>query len=68
MEQIVQRAVLMLPPMQREVLILVLSRWRWRKMPILQIDVGAVKSRLQRAWASLRELLAAYAPNVEQKP
>jgi RNA polymerase sigma-70 factor (ECF subfamily) len=60
----------MLPETQREVLILA----HYEQMPlaeiaaILDIDLGAVKSRLQRARASLRETLAAYAPNLEQEP
>lgn len=33
---------------------------------ILQIELGAVKSRLQRARAGLKEMLAAYAPNPER--
>ena len=68
-QELVQKAVLMLPEMQREVLILA----HYEQLPlaeiatILDIDVGAVKSRLQRARASLREMLAAYAPNVERE-
>jgi len=69
LEEVVRRAVLMLPEMQREVLILA----HYEQMPlaeiagILDIEVGAVKSRLQRARASLRETLAAYATNVERE-
>ena len=69
LEEVVRRAVLMLPEMQREVLILA----HYEQIPlaeiagILNIEVGAVKSRLQRARAGLRETLAAYAPNVEQE-
>ncbi len=69
MEEVVRRAVLSLPEIQREVMILS----HYEQMPlveiagILEIEVGAVKSRLQRARASLRETLAAYAPNVERE-
>jgi RNA polymerase sigma-70 factor (ECF subfamily) len=68
-ENVVRQAVLALPEQQREVLILA----HYEQMPlaeiagILEIEVGAVKSRLQRARASLRETLAAYAPK-EQQP
>jgi RNA polymerase sigma-70 factor, ECF subfamily len=67
-EEVVRQAVLSLPEMQREVLILA----HYEQMPladiagILDIEVGAVKSRLQRARASLREALSAYDPNVER--
>jgi RNA polymerase sigma-70 factor (ECF subfamily) len=66
---VVRQAVLALPDMQREVLILS----HYEQMPlaeiaaILDIDVGAVKSRLQRARANLRETLAEYAPKVERE-
>jgi RNA polymerase sigma-70 factor (ECF subfamily) len=69
MDEAVRRAVLTLPDMQREVLILS----HYEQMPlaeiadILEIEVGAVKSRLQRARASLRETLAAFAPDMEQE-
>ena len=60
MESCVARAVLALPQTQREVLILA----HYEQLPlaeiaeIVAIDVGAVKSRLQRARGSLRETLA----------
>ena len=65
----VRQAVFRLPDTQREVLILA----HYEQMPlaeiagILEIEVAAVKSRLQRARATLRELLADYAPSTEQK-
>ena len=68
-EEVVRQAVLTLPESQREVLILA----QYEQMPlaeiaqILDIELSAVKSRLQRARATLRERLAAYAPNVERK-
>lgn len=69
-EFVVRRAVTMLPELQREVLILA----HYEELPlaeiaaILDIEVGAVKSRLQRARASLRETLAAYARKTESQP
>jgi RNA polymerase sigma-70 factor (ECF subfamily) len=68
-EDVVRRAVLMLPETQREVLVLA----HYEQLPlgeiaeILKIELGAVKSRLQRARAGLRETLAAYAPDVERE-
>ena len=65
----VRQAVLTLPDTQREVLILA----HYEQMPLaeiaglLDIEVAAVKSRLQRARATLREMLADYAPAPEQK-
>jgi len=70
LEETVRRAVLALPENQREVLILA----HYEQMPlaeiaaILEIEVGAVKSRLQRARASLRETLAEYASKVAPEP
>jgi RNA polymerase sigma-70 factor (ECF subfamily) len=70
LEGAVSRAVMQLPETQREVLILA----HYEQMPLAEIagvmalDLGAVKSRLQRARASLKETLAAYAPGLERKP
>jgi RNA polymerase sigma-70 factor (ECF subfamily) len=69
MEEIISRAVRELPEAQREVLILA----HYEQMPhaeiasVLEIEVAAVKSRLQRARAQLKETLAAYAPGVGRK-
>ena len=60
MEDRITRAVLALPATQREILILA----HYEQLPLAEIaevvgiDVGAVKSRLQRARVSLRETLA----------
>jgi RNA polymerase sigma-70 factor (ECF subfamily) len=68
-EDVVARAVGELPETQREVLILA----HYEQMPLAEIagvmdlEVGAVKSRLQRARAGLKETLAAYAPGMERK-
>ena len=70
LEEVVARAVTQLPETQREVLILA----HYEQMPLAEIarvmalELGAVKSRLQRARASLKETLAAYAQGVERKP
>ena len=69
MEDVVSRAVMQLPDAQREVLILA----HYEQMPLAEIgrvmgiEVGAVKSRLQRARAQLKEMLAAYAPGEGRK-
>ncbi|MES1257311.1 MAG: RNA polymerase sigma factor [Acidobacteriota bacterium] len=68
-EDMVARAVEQLPETQREVLILA----HYEQLPlaeiaqIMAIEVSAVKSRLQRARAGLKETLAAYAPGAERK-
>jgi RNA polymerase sigma-70 factor (ECF subfamily) len=68
-EDAVTRAVTELPETQREVLVLA----HYEQMPlgeiaqILGLELGAAKSRLQRARASLKETLAAYAPGMERK-
>jgi len=62
MQACVARAVLELPETQREILILS----HYEQMPLAEIaevvglEVGAVKSRLQRARGALREMLAEY--------
>jgi RNA polymerase sigma-70 factor (ECF subfamily) len=69
MENAVSRAVTELPDTQREVLILA----HYEHLPLAEIarvmalDLGAVKSRLQRARATLKETLAAYASSLEGK-
>ena len=63
LETSVSRAVLGLPETQREILILA----HYEQLPLAEIaevvgiEVGAVKSRLQRARGALREMLAEYA-------
>ena len=70
LEQAIARAVRELPETQREVLVLA----HYEQMPlaeiasVLAIDVAAVKSRLQRARASLKKTLAAFAPGMERRP
>src|SRR5215472_17408535 len=60
----VARAIAELPPNQREALVLA----HYEQMPLaeiaslLEIEVGAVKSRLERARARLRVRLEAFAP------
>lgn len=62
LETAVARAVLGLPETQREILILA----HYEQLPLAEIaeivgiEVGAVKSRLQRARGALREMLAVY--------
>jgi RNA polymerase sigma-70 factor, ECF subfamily len=69
LEDVVERAVMQLPETQREVLILA----HYEQMPLVEIarvtalELGAVKSRLQRARASLKETLANYSPDLERK-
>ena len=69
LDDMVARAVRQLPDTQREVLILA----HYEQMPlgeiarVMALELGAVKSRLQRARASLKETLAAYAPGLERR-
>jgi RNA polymerase sigma-70 factor (ECF subfamily) len=69
LEQAVARAVTQLPEGQKEALILA----HYEQMPlaeiarVMEIEVTAVKSRLQRARAQLKETLAAYAVSPERK-
>ncbi len=64
----VARAIAQLPESQREVLLLA----HYEQMSLAEIaeitelEVTAVKSRLQRARADLREKLAAYSPHQER--
>jgi RNA polymerase sigma-70 factor (ECF subfamily) len=66
---LVARAVMHLPETQREVLILA----HYEQLPlaeiaqVLTLDIGAVKSRLQRARAALKESLAVLSPDLERK-
>jgi RNA polymerase sigma-70 factor (ECF subfamily) len=67
MEALVARAVSELPETQREILILA----HFEQLPLAEIagvvgiELGAVKSRLQRARAALKESLSVYAPGKE---
>ncbi len=64
LQDVVAAAVARLPETQRAVLLLA----HYEQMPLadiaatLEIEIGAVKSRLQRARAALKEMLAVYAP------
>jgi RNA polymerase sigma-70 factor (ECF subfamily) len=67
--RIVAEAVRQLPETQREVLVLA----HYEQLPlaeiarVLSLELTAVKSRLQRARAGLKETLAAYAAGLERK-
>jgi RNA polymerase sigma-70 factor (ECF subfamily) len=65
----VVRAVRELPETQREALIL--AHYEQMSLAeiaeVLAIEVGAVKSRLQRARAALKEMLASYAPREQSR-
>jgi len=69
LEAAVARAVRRLPEGQREVLILA----HYEELPlaeiarVMEIEVTAVKSRLQRARTQLKETLAAYATGTERR-
>lgn len=69
LEKVVAQAVTRLPEGQREVLILA----HYEELSLaeiaqaLDIEVTAVKSRLQRARAQLKETLAVYATGMERK-
>jgi RNA polymerase sigma-70 factor, ECF subfamily len=69
LEGTVARAVMRLPENQRAVLILA----HYEQMPlaeiaqVMEIEIGAVKSRLQRARTSMKEMLAAYAPGAGER-
>ena len=64
----VASAIAQLPDTQREILLL--AHYEQMSLAeiaeITQLEITAVKSRLQRARASLRETLAAYAPRIER--
>jgi RNA polymerase sigma-70 factor (ECF subfamily) len=64
----VASAIAALPDTQREVLLL--AHYEQLSLAeiaeITQLEIGAVKSRLQRARTALREILAAYAPQTER--
>jgi RNA polymerase sigma-70 factor (ECF subfamily) len=68
LQDVVAGAVMQLPETQREVLILA----HYEQMPlseiaqVMSLELGAVKSRLQRARAGLKEALAAYAASPER--
>jgi RNA polymerase sigma-70 factor (ECF subfamily) len=69
MQDAVARAVMQLPDTQRDVLILA----HYEHLPLAEIarimalELGAVKSRLQRARATLQQTLAAYVSSLERK-
>jgi|SoiMethySBSTD1v2_1073268.scaffolds.fasta_scaffold224216_2 RNA polymerase sigma-70 factor, ECF subfamily len=69
LKDMVAGAVMQLPETQRDVLILA----HYEQMPLaeiarlLELEPAAVKSRLQRGRARLKEILAAYAPGLEQR-
>jgi RNA polymerase sigma-70 factor, ECF subfamily len=69
LKSVVAAAVMQLPESQREVLILA----HYEQLPLseiaalLEVETTAVKSRLQRGRARLKELLAAYAPGLEKR-
>lgn len=67
--QVVATAIARLPEIEKEVLILT----HYEQMPlsevaeIVEAEIGAVKSRLQRAREALRDALGSYAPELKEK-
>lgn len=67
--QVVAAAVARLPDIEKEVLILA----HYEQLPLSEVaeivkaEIGAVKSRLQRARETLRNALGSYAPNLKEK-
>ena len=67
--EVVEAAIAQLPGDQREVLILA----HYEQLPLAEVaeivesEIGAVKSRLQRARETLRDVLGSYAPELRQK-
>jgi RNA polymerase sigma-70 factor (ECF subfamily) len=67
--QVVAAAIARLPEIEKEVLILA----HYEQLPLAEIaeivesEIGAVKSRLQRAREALRTALGSYAPELKEK-
>ena len=67
--EIVAAAIAQLPDDQREVLILA----HYERLPLAEVaqivgsEIGAVKSRLQRARETLRDVLGSYAPELKER-
>jgi RNA polymerase sigma-70 factor, ECF subfamily len=67
--QIVAAAIARLPEAEKEVLILA----HYEQLPLIEVaeivgsEIGAVKSRLQRAREALRDVLGRYAPELKER-
>ena len=67
--EVVAAAIAQLPEDQKEVLILA----HYEQLPLAEVaeivgsEIGAVKSRLQRARETLRDVLGSYAPELKER-